>query len=222
MSLPLAIAALYGTGVAASLSPCVLPLVPGYLGAVTDGSAGRGRLARVVAFAVASALTFAALGSVAASAGAFSTSAALAQRVGGGLLVAMALLAIAAERGWWAPSWSARLPAVPRGCWRPVVLGVGCGAAWSPCVGPVLGAALTAAAGSGSPLRGGVLLFAFGIGVTTPLLACALIPLPRVSRRWRSAGVTLQRAVPWVLASLGLVLLSGRYGQLVQRLPIGR
>jgi cytochrome c-type biogenesis protein len=85
----------------------------------------------------------------------------------------------------------------------------------------VLGAALTAAAASGSAGRGGVLLFAFGLGVTTPFVAVALMPVPRVSTRWRRVGVVLQRATPWALLVLGLLLVTGRYGLLVQRYPIG-
>ena len=57
---------------------------------------------------------------------------------------------------------------------RPVVVGVAFGAAWSPCVGPLLGAALTVAAGSGDAGRGAVLLFAYALGIGVPFVLASL------------------------------------------------
>jgi cytochrome c-type biogenesis protein len=219
MSLPVALTALFGAGVSGSLSPCVLPLVPGFLGVLVDGSTGLTRARRVAAFTCAAAATFAALGAAVAVAGAGAT-ALLTSRVAGGVLLALALVALAADRGVLRlPQWQARVPVT---LWlRPVALGVGCGAAWTPCVGPLLGAALTAAAGAGSAWRGGLLLFAFGLGVASPLLALSLLPLPHLPRRVRRLSPLVHVAVPLGLAVLGLLLLSGRYSTLVQRLAIG-
>ena len=70
MSLAIASIALYGAGVTSTISPCVLPLVPGYLGVLVDGSASRGaRAQRVAVFAVGAIATFVTLGGVAAAVG---------------------------------------------------------------------------------------------------------------------------------------------------------
>ncbi len=60
MSLALASVALYGAGVSSTISPCVLPLVPGYLGVLVDGSGDgrRGRPLRVALFAAGAIGTF--------------------------------------------------------------------------------------------------------------------------------------------------------------------
>jgi cytochrome c-type biogenesis protein len=199
----------------------VLPLAPGMLVAVADGASGGARRWRVALFALAAASTFAALGSVAAAAGIATTAAVSAQRAAGVVLLALAALALAGERGWWAPEWR-WTPALRRGSrWHPIALGVGCGAAWTPCVGPMLGAAVTAAATSGSIGRGGWLLFVFGVGVTTPFLTLAFVPMSRVPAWWRRAGRRAQRWAPWMLLAMGALLVSGRYSAAVQRFVIG-
>lgn len=223
MGLLVAVVALFGAGVAGSLSPCVLPLVPGYLGVLADGQTGTGgrRVARVITFCVAAVATFVALGSIVAAVGAsVSFSAAAAQRIAGALLIGFALLAACAANGWWAPSWRPIRWMPLHAGWRAAVLGVACGAAWSPCVGPLLGAALTAAGGSGSVARGALLLAGFGCGVVSPFIALSLLPSPRAGARWRGLGRLSGRVTPWLLAALGLLLLSGAYGAVVQRLVI--
>jgi cytochrome c-type biogenesis protein len=221
VSLPLASLALFGAGVAGSLSPCVLPLAPGMLAVIVDGVAGGARTWRVAQFSLAAAFTFAALGSVAAAAGVATIASVTAERVAGVVLLVLAGLALAAEHGWWSPTWR-WTPGLRTGSrWRPIALGVGCGAAWTPCVGPMLGAALTAAATSGSIGRGGWLLFVFGVGVTTPYLTLAFVPVTRVPQWWRRVGVVAQRVAPWMLLVMGMLLVSGRYSAVVQRLVSG-
>ncbi|MGB8858755.1 MAG: cytochrome c biogenesis protein CcdA [Ilumatobacteraceae bacterium] len=220
MGLLVAVIALYGAGVAGSISPCVLPLLPGYIGVLADGGAD-GRVRRTLLFCAGAITTFVVLGAVvAALGGSVSFTAAAAQRLAGAGLLVLGALAWASARGWHTPTWrlTAALPADAGR--RAVMLGVGCAAAWSPCVGPLLGAALTAAGGSGSVARGAALLAAFGAGVVTPLIALSLLPAPRVPRRLRVMGRVLSRATPAMLAVVGLLLLTGAYETAVQRLAI--
>ena len=71
MSLTVASIALYGAGVTSTISPCVLPLVPGYLGVLADSScvSGRARPQRVAIFAAGTIGTFVALGGLVAAVG---------------------------------------------------------------------------------------------------------------------------------------------------------
>ncbi len=220
-SFPLATVALYGAGVTASVSPCVLPLVPGYLGVLADADGRPGRGGRVAIFAASAVATFALLGSLVAAFGSVVHTTVALQRVAGALLLVCAAAALATHFGRLQGTWRVpvAIPASPVP--RAVALGVGCGAAWTPCVGPLLGAALTAAGGVGSVSRGAALLAAFGFGVVTPLIAIAILPLPRVPASWRRIGRAANLATPALLAVVGLVLLFGWYGPLVQRLPTG-
>jgi cytochrome c-type biogenesis protein len=223
MGLLVAAVALFGAGVAGSLSPCVLPLVPGYLGILADGASARSsQLARMAAFCTSAVATFVALGSAVAALGSSLTLASMvAQRTAGAALVVMGVLAALAAAGRRVPG-GRLLTALPqRPGWRAIALGVGCGAAWSPCVGPLLGAALTAAGGSGSALRGAVLLAAFGAGVVSPFVGLALLPFPTAPSPVRRLGRAVARVTPVLLIVLGTALLAGAYEGIVQRLAIG-
>ncbi len=210
--------ALFGAGVASSLSPCVLPLVPGYLGVLADGASGSRRAVRVATFAASAVATFAMLGSLVGSAGPLGVSSSRLQHIAGAILLVLAAASESSRRGWlhleWRPvRWLPRSP-IPRA----VAIGIGCGAAWSPCVGPLLGAALTAAGGAGSAWRGTLLVACFGFGVVSPLLLASA--LPTIPRGWRRIGRAAQLVAPVMLAAVGLSLLFGWYAWLIQRLPI--
>lgn len=221
MGILVATVALYGAGIVGSISPCVVPLLPGYIGVLAHNGAP-GRVRRTLVFCAGAIVTFVALGAfVAAVGGSVSFTVAATQRVAGAALLALSVVAWGSSRGWRIPTW--RLATSPKttGSRRALMLGIGCAAAWSPCVGPLLGAALTAAGGSGSTLRGGVLLAAFGAGVLTPLIALSLLPAPRVPTRVRAVGRAVNRAAPALLATIGVLLVTGLYERLVQRLVIG-
>lgn len=224
MSLTVASIALYGAGVTSTMSPCVLPLVPGYLGVLADSSpvSGRARPQRVAIFAAATVGTFVALGGLVAAVGlALSATIELLQRLAGLGLIAFATLMILGKLGRATAELRLvrTLPAQPH--LRALLLGVGCGAAWSPCVGPLLGAALTAAGGSGSVWRGSWLLFTFGCGVLTPFFAIALLRVPKASPGLRQIGRRLSTASAVVILGLGVLLVGGWYDAFIQRIAIG-
>lgn len=223
MSLTVASIALYGAGITSTISPCVLPLVPGYLAVLADGSSlnGRARPQRVVIFALGAIATFVALGGLVAAAGLeLSPTIELLQRLSGFGLVAFGTMMLLARSGRATGEFRVVrvLPAQPH--LRALLLGVGCGSAWSPCVGPLLGAALTAAGGSGSVWRGSWLLFAFGCGVLTPFCVATCLRTPLRQRAARRAGRQLSTASAAVMLGFGVVLIAGSYDDLVRRLGI--
>jgi cytochrome c-type biogenesis protein len=219
--------ALFGAGLAAATSPCVAPLVPGYLAALgaphagdtgaTDPSPHGGRALR---WFVAGALgTFAFVGAVAGTLGlGLGASSTQLQRASGALLLAMALLLVLGRTGLGSRLFASRrvgrvMPTSPR--LRGLALGIGCGAAWTPCSGPLLGAALTAAAASGSAARATVLLVAYAAGVVAPLVAVAAVGAHALGPRARTIGRWWGHLTVPVMLVLGLALASGRYAQLV-------
>lgn len=179
---PVSYSVAFAAGFVSFASPCVLPLVPAYLGVVSGvgfDDFDRRRWAvffPTLAFVAGFSLVFVALG---ASVGMFGT-VLLEQRrtleIAGGLFViAMGLVLLG--RG--IPAFLMRDRRFHRSMRPATMVGAGlAGAAfafgWTPCIGPTLGAALTLAAGSGSWLLGGSLLLAYGLGLGIPFLLTGL------------------------------------------------
>ncbi|HMQ66874.1 MAG TPA: cytochrome c biogenesis protein CcdA, partial [Arachnia sp.] len=183
VAIPVAVLA----GVVSFASPCVLPLLPGYLsyasglGAaeIARGEGKRrlligGTLGFVLGFSVVFVLTGALIGGV----GAALIGNARAITVVLGLLI----MALGAAFAGWLPMPSGwRMSAAPRlGVWAAPLLGVVFGIGWTPCIGPALSVVLTLALNEGSAVRGGVLAFAYagGDGPPLPRLAAAVAAVP--------------------------------------------
>ena len=214
--------ALFGAGVASFLAPCVVPLVPAYLGLIVGESADAGDPARAVpatvVFIVGFATVFAGLGVAAGLVGsALDDVQDGIQRVGGVLVALMGLSLLRADTSLFNREWRAirRLPS-GGGPARPFVVGVAFGAAWTPCVGPLLGAALVVAANSASAVEGGVLLisYALGIGVPFLLVALAAASSPGLARRLASVANRVERIAGVALIALGIALTMGWYDRL--------
>jgi cytochrome c-type biogenesis protein len=171
-------------------SPCVLPLVPGYLsymsglsGAEVDAGAS-GRSGSVTArvtlaallFVVGFSLVFVALG--AALGGLTSWLIANREpvtRVAGVLVIALGLfMAGLVKAPWLYRERRVRADRVPAGLAGALPLGMVFGLGWTPCIGPTLGAVLGLAAATGGAARGAVLLFAYSLGLCIPFLLAGL------------------------------------------------
>lgn len=179
VGIPIAFAA----GMLSFLSPCVLPLVPGYLAAVTgvepdrmEGAGWRHVLGPSLVFVGVFSAIFIALGVGAAGLGqVFSQNRELFTRVAGALIVTMGLfflasLAIVRLNREWHPG--ALIRRAGRG--GPAIAGAAFAVAWTPCVGPSLAAILSLASTSDSALRGAGLLAVYSAGLAVPFLLTAL------------------------------------------------
>jgi cytochrome c-type biogenesis protein len=219
--------ALFGAGVASFLAPCLVPLLPAYLGIIAgEAVAGARDPARAVPatllFVLGFALVFAGFGAAAGQLGSALTEVQNGvQRVGGVVVAVMGLVLLGVVRG---PLARERrlIGRVGRmgGPLRPVVVGVAFGAAWSPCVGPLLGAALTVAAASGDAGRGAVLLFVYALGIGVPFVVASLglASSPRLAERLRRLGPRVERLAGGLLVVLGVLLASGAYPHLTSYL----
>ena len=225
--MPAQLIALFGAGVASFLAPCIVPLLPAYLGIIVGESADARDPARAVPATFVFVLGFAAVfASFGATAGLLGSSLHDFQngveRVGGVLIAIMGLALLGVIRGPFSRERRlvSRLPGSALGAFRPFVVGVAFGAAWSPCVGPLLAAALTVAARSGQAGRGAVLLlaYAFGIGVPFLLAALGLASSPAIAERLRRAGPTIERVAGVLLLVLGVLLATGTYSHLTSYL----
>jgi cytochrome c-type biogenesis protein len=218
--------ALFGAGVASFLAPCLVPLLPAYVGMVA-GEAAEGRdparaVGATLVFVLGFAVVFAGLGAAAGLVGSSLRGVQDAvQRIGGVLVVVMGLALLGLVRGPLARERRliTRLPRV-QGPARPFVVGIAFGAAWSPCVGPLLAAALTVAARSGQAGRGALLLvaYAFGIGVPFVLASLGMASSPRLADALRRVGPRVERLAGGLLVALGILLATGAYGHLTSYL----
>jgi len=218
--------ALFGAGVASFLAPCIIPLVPAYLGIIVGEIGDTHDAARAVPatllFIAGFTTVFAALGATAGLLGSsLSTFQNAVRVVGGVVIVIMGLALLGVVRG---PLARERrlIPALPKvtGVARPYIVGVAFGAGWSPCVGPLLAAALTIAARSGEVAHGALLLSAYAAGIGVPFLLAALglASSPGLTARLQRAGPTLERIAGALLVALGLLLATDTYVHLTSYL----
>jgi cytochrome c-type biogenesis protein len=183
-----------GGGVVSFLSPCVLPLVPGYLSVVTgldiatleDGASAHTRriVGTTTLFIAGFGTVFVLLGLTASSIGQpLRTHQQTLTRVSGALMLAMALFLLGSMflRAPWLYQEKRFHPALGRfGAAAPLVAGAAFGSGWSPCLGPILGSILGIAGTQQRVWAGGTLLAAYSVGLGLPFLVTGLA-LHRVS-----------------------------------------
>ncbi|MCO5315604.1 MAG: cytochrome c biogenesis protein CcdA [Solirubrobacterales bacterium] len=198
-------------GMVSFLSPCVLPLVPGYLSAVSGMSLDeleQGDWRRVLTpslFFVASfSAVFILLGLTATQLGAtLSDHRNLLDKIAGTLIIAMGVLFVASffftrlNREWRFDGLMARA-----GRGGPIVAGAAFAVAWTPCIGPTLGAILGAAAATASAPRGALLLAVYSAGLGIPFLATAL-----AFNRMTTAFNVIKRHYSLIIAIGGVILI---------------
>jgi len=169
LALPIALLA----GVITFLSPCVLPLVPGYLGYVAGSAAPRSRvLAGSLLFVLGFTTVFVLLGVLAGTAGLlFLSQNTWVQVVLGALVVIFGLAMIGQFKFL---QQSIKLPVSPKlGLAGAPLLGVVFALGWTPCIGPTLSAVLVLASDSGDPVRGAILATVYSLGIGIPFVLIA-------------------------------------------------
>ena len=215
------LAVAFAAGFVSFLAPCVLPLVPGYLSAVSSIEAdqlGRpGASRRIVLsslpFVAGLVAVFVLLGAGAAAVGlSVARNQFLLEQVAGLVLVVFGLIFMGLL------PWPQRLvgAGLVQGARRRgsgFLLGGAFAVCAAPCIGPVLGSILVLAGDSGTVFEGSLLLAVYALGLAVPfLLAAALfVPAMGVFRWIRDHYVVIQVVSGAVLVALGLLLFFGRF-----------
>jgi cytochrome c-type biogenesis protein len=214
----------FAAGVLSFLSPCVLPLVPSYVGFLTGMTlpevTGRRRVAltHALLFVSGFSLVFILLGASATALGrALNYYQVWLQRLGGALIILFGLLCLGVfnprllsqER-------RVRLERKPVGYLGSVLVGMAFAAGWTPCIGPVLGTILGLAATSADVSRGMLLLAVYSAGLALPFLVAAVAVDSFLDWFQR-----FRRFLPWVmrisgvmLVFVGILLMTGEFTRL--------
>jgi cytochrome c-type biogenesis protein len=210
----------FAAGVVSFASPCVLPLVPGYVSFVTGSRAtegeGRRPLVPMLLFILGFTVVFTLAGAFAGTFLRFFRDPWF-QRAAGllVLLLGLFMLAYAVGRGP-AALFADRRPLLDRvrpGTFGAFPLGVAFAAGWTPCIGPVLAGILSGIAATGGTARGAALLAVYSIGLGVPFLLVGL----GVDRVLRMLGGVRRhyRAIAGVsgafLVVAGILLITGAY-----------
>jgi len=225
----------FAAGIVAFASPCVLPLVPGYLSFVTaadEGASARSRThsSRTRPNRLPMLLFVAGFSVVFTSLGAFASvlvpivRSTTGQRVAGFVVLAVGVfLVLYAFRVGSASLYGERRPLLARvrpGGAAAFPLGMAFAAGWTPCIGPVLAGILTLAAAQSDPVKSALLLFAFSLGLGVPFVLIGLgigglmHRLGFLQRHYHAiAGVSGS-----VLVAIGLLLVTGAWLRVISPL----
>jgi len=199
----------FAAGVVSFASPCVFPLVPGYLSFVAGGeSRDEGRpLVPILLFVGGFAVVFTALGAFAGGALPRVLKSPTGARISGAVIVLFGLLMLLyALRIGWPGLYAERRPLLervrPGPAWA-FPLGVAFGMGWTPCIGPVLAGVLAIATAQGGSARGAMLLLAYSLGLGLPFVLVGL-----GIRRIMGALAFVKRNYHWIAGISGAVMIA--------------
>ncbi len=205
----------FGAGAVGFLSPCVLPLLPGYVGFMTGSGVNervplRQALPGTLSFVGGLTAVFVSLGASASVLSGFLIDHKRElELASGAFIVLLGLLMLSGPR-FALLLRERRFNVRPGGgAVRAFILGGAFAFGWTPCIGPTLGAALNLAATSEGLGDGVLLLFAYSLGIGLPFVAAGLGLLTFGGRLKRHAA-TIQLVGGVVLVGVGILMLTGR------------
>jgi cytochrome c-type biogenesis protein len=210
----------FAAGFISFISPCCLPLVPGYLATVTGAEPQEGKrkldlyvVRRSMIFVGSFSSIFILYGLSATAAGTFLTdNAALLNKIAGASIIVMGLIFMASPfvlslNKQWRPS-----TLIERaGDGGPAIAGAAFAIAWTPCMGPTLGAILSLAATQEQLAQGGLLLAVYSVGLAVPFLltAIAFSNATNAFSFFKRHYTAIQLGSGAILVAMGILVITG-------------
>jgi cytochrome c-type biogenesis protein len=225
-------------GVLSFVSPCVLPLIPGYLsfvsGVTLEEMRGGGTLAApppgarrkavisAIAFVLGFSLVFISLGASATAVGTYLMARlTLFARVAGVVIILFGLHMMGVLRiGWLYSEKRVQTAKKPAGFLGAMVVGIAFAFGWTPCIGPILAAILAVAAAQESVVQGVKLLAVYSLGLGLPFIATALAinQFFAASARIRKHYHTIEVVSGVLLVVVGVLIFTNRFTIIAQYL----
>jgi cytochrome c-type biogenesis protein len=219
--------AAFAVGFISFISPCVLPLVPGYLSAVSgyslaDMKSGDRGLAKIllpaIVFCLSFTAVFVALGMTATGLGStLQDSRGTLDKIAGAIIIALGVFFLLTpfvprlNKEWRPDALISRA-----GSGGPLIAGAAFAVAWSPCVGPTLGTILSAAATQDTVGKGGILLAFYSLGLAVPFLLTA-VAFTRMTTAFawlRNHYLIITAISGAILITMGVMLFTGELANL--------
>jgi len=207
----------FGAGLVSFFSPCIIPIVPGFLAFLTGGTSGAdgGKLnwqafSKTLSFVAGFALVFILMGlSVSAIGGFLIKYQSTINIIGGAFIILLGLQILGVINLSFLLKGGMGMPRYTSG----FVLGMVFSVAWTPCVGPILATILIIAGTQGSAGEGALLLSFYSLGLAVPFLLAALFWGKLMVHIKNIARVSwyLNKAAGVVLIVLGILIMTGRF-----------
>jgi cytochrome c-type biogenesis protein len=220
--------AAFAAGVLSFLSPCVLPLIPGYLSFITgytttelseDKPGTRAVLIPSVLFVLGFSLIFIAFGASASVLGAYLFDYRdILTKIAGVVVVVFGFFMLGIIKVPWLYGEKrvemSKARAFGRGA--AFVMGMAFAFGWTPCVGPILGSILAVAGSTGSVGQGVLLLLAYSLGLGVPFILTALLfsRLTTTLKWLNKNSLTINRVAGILLMIVGVLIFTGQLGVL--------
>jgi cytochrome c-type biogenesis protein len=227
----LGLLAAFGAGLLSFFSPCVFPLVPGYLSYLAGTSlqevesqpTTRWRVSlHALCFVLGFILLFTLLGAAVALLGsALQAYQQILARIAGLLLIVFGIaLTGLVPIPWLSRDHRVKVKQGTSAWWRSGLIGMAFGAGWSACTGPMLGSILVLAAASATLMQGVIFLLAYALGLGVPFVLIGLLAdrAGTLMRRIRRFTGPLSFIGGVVLILMGMLILTGRLDQLANLL----
>jgi cytochrome c-type biogenesis protein len=198
-------------GLISFLSPCVLPLVPSYLGVLGGGQA---TWKRALGFVTGFSLIFIATGAGASLLGKMLKSQMVWLEPASGVLIVLFGIFML---GIFKPTFlmqERRLDLLKASSYGSAALGAAFAIGWTPCIGPIYGSILSIAASRGQLLEGVALLGAYALGLALPFFLAAWVWDRWGLRRLTRYSGTLERIGGVLLIVVGLLIVTGQFTEL--------
>jgi cytochrome c-type biogenesis protein len=213
-------------GLVSFLSPCVLPLAPGYLAYLTgvSGNSTPQKSRAVVAtflFILGFSLVFTSYGIFFGSLGSLLFSyAQIFERILGVLVIVLGI-GFLLQSGWLSRSFKFNF-SVRSGVWGAPFLGILFAFGWTPCIGPVLAAVQTMAFSEGTAAKGAALSFIYALGLGVPFLLLAFvyeksITTVQILRRYQKLFMQIGAVL---MIFIGVMLVSGLWSEITINLRV--